>query len=417
MTPGPLSILLVAQLAPPSPLIAARRVAGLTKYLARLGYRVIVLTSAVSGNGPIDGAAAVHRTGDLLATRLNWRRDHLEALRGERAASSYARPSALEALVVPDLALVGWVPAALRRAVAVARSDQVDCVVTTSPPQSAHLIGRALQRRGIPWIAELRDGWTFEPPREQFPLAVQRTADAALEARMLRRADAVVAVTDPIAADLRERLAIEAEVITNGFDPEERPADVADGLLAPDRHSFVHTGRMAVSRSTPRPLLDALRLLRARSPETARRLEVVFAGPLSADEKRLVEASGLNGIVRAVGAVPRERALALQRAADTLLVVTEGSTRRSVATGKLFEYLGSGRPILVLGDDTEAARIVRDAGAGIATSATDSGAIADALRHLAETPLAAGARADAAARYAYPAIAARFAQTIERVTG
>ena len=43
------------------------------------------------------------------------------------------------------------------------------------------------------------------------------------------------------------------------------------------------------------------------------------------------------------------------------LSITEGSTRRSVATGKLFEYLAARRPVLVLGEGTAAADIVRSA--------------------------------------------------------
>ena len=41
----PRTILLVAHLAPPSPLSAARRTAGFAKYLGRRGHRVVVLTS------------------------------------------------------------------------------------------------------------------------------------------------------------------------------------------------------------------------------------------------------------------------------------------------------------------------------------------------------------------------------------
>ena len=68
--------------------------------------------------------------------------------------------------------------------------------------------------------------------------------------------------------------------------------------------------------------------------------------------------------MRWVGALDRNQTLALQRRADTLLVLTEGASGPSVATGKLFEYLGAGRPILVLGEGTAAADIVRSAGAG-----------------------------------------------------
>ena len=116
-----------------------------------------------------------------------------------------------------------------------------------------------------------------------------------------------------------------------------------------------------------------------------------------------------------VGWLERPRALALQRAADSLLVVTEGPSRASVATGKVFEYLGAKRPIVVLGEGTEAARIVADAGAGIATSASDPDEIADTLRRvLADTPKVDG-RNEVLERYSYPRLVERLAALIEEI--
>jgi glycosyltransferase involved in cell wall biosynthesis len=116
--------------------------------------------------------------------------------------------------------------------------------------------------------------------------------------------------------------------------------------------------------------------------------------------------------VRFVGWLERRRALALQRAADTLLVVTAGAERRSVATGKLFEYLASGRPILVLGDETEAARIVGETGSGISAPASDPHAIAEALRRVIETP-PSPPKAEAVAAYAQPVLVGRLGEMIE----
>src|SRR5437660_5235856 len=174
------TILLVTQFAPPSPLVAARRTAGLTRYLHRLGHNVVVLTSALSGEGEIEGAARVVRVRDLIASPVNWRRRHYAALTGASPAT-YSRPSWLQSVVVPDLALVGWIPFAVPRALTLARRQDFDCVITSSPPPSTHLVGLALRRRGVAWIAEFRDGWTFEPPRARFPLAVQRSADRRIE--------------------------------------------------------------------------------------------------------------------------------------------------------------------------------------------------------------------------------------------
>lgn len=408
------SILLVAQLTPPSPLSGARRPAGLVRYLSRRGHRVTVLTSLAAGGGAVAEAARTIRTRDVLSSRLNWRRGHFEAIQGrEQAAASES--SRLESIVVPDLALAGWLPFALPRALGLARAERFDCVITTSPPQSAHLVGLALRRIGVPWVADLRDGWTFDPPRPPWPLGLQSALDAGMERAVLRRADRVVAVTEPIARDLAARLGREVETITNGFDPAEPTGEALDGLLRPDRHSLVHTGRAGVSGRSPRPVLEGVARLRERAPETAARLEVVFAGPTTPSERRMLADERLGGAARSVGMLERPRAMALQRAADSLLVLAEGASARSVATNKLFEYLAAGRPVLVIGEASEAARIVREAGRGLVAPAGDAGAVAAALERLVTGDVAlAPVDLD---RYAWPALAERFEGEIEAAIG
>jgi len=410
--PAGRSILLVAQFSPPSFVVAARRVAGMTKYLTRLGHQVTVLTSRFSGKGPIEGAEAVVRTPDLLASSFNWRRRHLKAPAGKAATTR--PPSRLEWVVVPDISLVSWLPFAWKEA----RSMRPDCVITTSPPQSAHLVGLRLARRGIPWIAEFRDGWRFERARGDWPLRSQRALDDRLERAVATRADAIVAVTQPIAEDLERRFGRAVTLITNGFDPD----DVVEGgraaggsILDPKRFSVVHTGSMGFTGGTARPLVDALQLLRAEVPDLESRLEVVFAGLLSTDEAGLLQSADLDGIVRCVGALERAEVLQLQRAADLLLVVTEGARRTSVATGKLFEYLATERPILVLGTETEAARIVLGAERGAATSADDPADIAAALRGALEEPPPASPDRGAVQRYSWPVLAAEYAALVDEV--
>ncbi len=415
MLPDARSILLVAQFAPPSFVVAARRVAGMTKYLSRLGYRVTVLTSRFSGEGSIEGAAGVVRTPDLLASSVNWRRRHVRTPAAEAATTS-PPASRVESIVVPDISLVSWLPFALA-ATGGLRRARPDCVITTSPPQSAHLVGLALARLGIPWIAEFRDGWRFERPRGDWPLRLQRALDARLEGLVVRRADALVAVTRPIAADLEHRFRRRVNLITNAFDPEDVDGGGPglDSLLDPERFSIVHTGSMGFTGATTRPLVEALALLRDEAPGVAARLEVVFAGLLSTVEAELLGRSEVAGIVRCVGSLSRPSVLQLQREADLLLVVTEGARRTSVATGKLFEYLGTGRPILVLGSETEAARIVLGAARGLATPADDPRAISTALRDVLERGLPPVADRDAVERYSWPRVAAAYAELVDDV--
>jgi glycosyltransferase involved in cell wall biosynthesis len=406
-------VLLVAQLAPPSPLVAARRVEGLTKYLAREGFEITVLTSAISGDGDIDGASQVVRAPDLLATRLNWRRRHFEALTGESRKTTYGKPSRLEAVLVPDVAAATWLPFAAGSIPKLLRGRSFDCVVSSSPPPTAHLVGYLLHRRGVPWIAEFRDGWLYERLRD-WPLGWQRRFDAALERNVVLGADAIVGITQPIAEDLQQRYGVSAVAITNGFDPEERVSTNANGLLDPNRHSLVYTGRIAYSGLTPAPLVNALRRLQEVDPSAAAQLEVVLAGPLLQEEEQAFAAPDLQGIVRTVGSLDRADALGLQRDADSLLVIANGKRERSVATGKLFEYLGARKPIVVLGDASAAARIVEESEAGLTTSGSDADAIAHTLLRLLKGPLSKISE-EGASRYAYPAIAQRYAELIESV--
>jgi glycosyltransferase involved in cell wall biosynthesis len=406
-------VLLVAQLAPPSPLIPARRIAGLAKYFAAEALEVFVLTSRISGEGGIDGAKAVARTPDLMATPLNWRRAQFKALEGS-ADGSYSEPSRLQSVLVPDIAAVTWLPFAITRSLRLVRESGWDCVITTGPAHSVHLVGLALRRRGIPWIAEFRDGWTFDQPARAFPLRAQRKLDAALERRVATGADELVAVTEPIADDLSRRFGRPATVLTNAFDPEEMTDGGDSGLLDPGRFSLVHTGRMAYAGRSPVPLLEAVRALKRDNPRVAERLQVVLAGPLSAEEEPLVRAADLADTVRAVGTLDRARTLQLQHAADALLVLAEGSSRR-VATGKLFEYLATEAPILVLGDDSEAARIVAETGAGFAISGSDPSLIAPALERLITSPPERPRDAVAVEPYTYPHVARRYAELIEDV--
>ena len=382
------------------------------KYLSRLGHNVTVVTSTISGEGPVDGASAVVRAHDLLASPLNWRRRHFAALTGE-ASRGYSQPSRLQSTVVPDLSLLSWMPAATADALRLARGHRFDVVVTSSPPPSAHLVGKILRSSGLAWVAELRDGWTFEPPRPPWPLLLQRRLDEALERSVLRRADAVVGVTRPIVEDVQQRLGVKAVLITNGYDPEETTRAVERRWLDPNRHSFVHTGRTGLAGVTLRPLLEAIGLLARKDPAAARRLEFVFAGPLSVEEQELLRAPGIAPLVYVTGPLGRADVLALQREADTLVVVTGGAARPSVATGKLFEYIAAERRILVLGEETEAARIVRETRTGTATSAGDPLQIAQALADVVAESPSVERDETAVARYSWSVLAEEYADVLE----
>jgi hypothetical protein len=138
----------------------------------------------------------------------------------------------------------------------------------------------------------------------------------------------------------------------------------------------------------------------------------VLAGPSTAAERVRLADPALGGSIRHVGRLPRAEALALQRSADRLLVLTNGAP--SMATGKLYEYLKAARPIVVLGDATAAAEVVNDTHSGWTAPADEPAAIAATLQTAVEQEPPARDEA-AVARHGYDRIAARMSELITRV--
>lgn len=414
------SILLVAYFYPPCRDTGAHRPATMAKYLRRLGNRVTVLTTSAygreegAGGARGDDADGVVRTRDLQLVRARLRgADRIQAIYEGDTYSG--RPHPLSYVLVPEPLVLAWVPFALPRALRLHRAHRFDAVITTAPPESAHFIGRALARRGAAWVADVRDAWTFEPLRPPFPTRLQRRLDERLERSLMRAADVVSAVSLPVADDLLTRVGANVELVPNGWDPELVPAagvEDAASLLDPERSSLVYTGRFGSYGRDPAPLVRALRELAAEDPETAGRLELAIAGPLTGEERELLRTDVSPARISLLGTLPRERALALQRAADALLVIATAQ-RSQLPNFKLFEYLAAGRPILGLCGGTEAGRIMAETRAGEVVRADDIKAITEALRRLAATELPEP-DPERARQYSYPAAAERMADAVER---
>lgn len=419
MSNGPArSFLVIVHPFPPTPSSGANRWGAIVKYLRRDGHDVRVITSGAFGElADPSQERGVTRTADLMASPRLRSLAGLAPLAAPDATGSQppgaasspgggdaGLPPLLTRTVVPDAFLLSWAPMALRAARRALRERPADCVVTSSPNESTHLVGLALRRGSRhAWIADLRDGWTFERFLPDFPTEVQRKLNRTLERRALTGADAVMAATRPIADDLRERLALDAAHVPNAWDPDLDPdAGPESAHARGGRIELVHTGRMSGGWGRdPSALFTALRSLVAEEPGLAERVRLTLAGRLDAEESRLIAAAGLGPVVSHVGQLPRAGAVDLQRRADVLVLVTSGHSGE--ATGKLFEYLSAGRPILALAAGNEAARIIEETGTGVAVDPADAGALLAALRAAVHGGLPYAPRGLDAYRYPAPA--------------
>lgn len=378
-------LLVVVYAYPPSLLVAAVRWATLTKYLAEMGHSVTVVTS--DSFGPPTEADPVR----ALRPRS------LETVR--RPKRPYLNPR------------VAWAPFALRETRRLLRAETFDCLITSSPPESAHLVGLMLGRSRPSWVADFRDGWCFEPYMVRFRTSPQLAIDRWLEERVARGADVTVGATRPISDDLAQRYGVTSRWVSNGFDPAAVPADDAK-LPTEETRGFkiVYTGQLWGPRGrTPEPFFEALR--RVGSETDLPSVKLVHAGVLTPEDETLIDRTGVSELVEHVGVLGRAEVVALQRSADVLLLITSADSQQ--ATGKLFEYLAAGKPILALADGNEAERLVRETGTGVAVRPGDVDAIADALRRAARGDLSREYAPHGIEQYAYPRLAEEMADVIE----
>ena len=376
-----MKVLLVTMYFPPAGGGGVQRPLKFATHLPSFGIETHVLAP--------DDPKWVHRDDDLAPPTQAWvHRAQYVGPTGKRPADELHGTEGLERfatqvrlfgrrLLVPD-ENVSWNLTAIPAATRIVKQEGIDVVITTSPPNSIHLIGAAVKRwTGVKWVADLRDSIAAHPHRRTESLAVRakETTAAGIARLVARQADAIVAAAEAIADEARG-LEPNAEVTTipNGCD-----FDDFDGLdyRRGERFTITHAGSFFGKRS-PRPFLEAL--AQSGLDVTAR-----FVGDFRPADREWAETLGLGDRLELHPYTTHRRALELQRSSDALLLLIPeaGGRGRGVLSGKVFEYLAAERPILAaVPPDGAAADLLRETGAAIVTPPDDVEAIRAGLVEL-----------------------------------
>lgn len=328
-------------------------------------------------------------------------------------------------LLTPD-SYVLWSARAARVASALHRLRHFDALLTTSSPDSAHLLGLWLKRRtGIPWIADFRDPWTrrmaYAPPT-----AWHERLHHHLEREVLLYADAVVVTSEETRLDFLSRTqALPPEkivVITNGFDEEDFAAAAAQPERPDTTGAILHAGQL----NPERPIEPYLRGLREylAMPEVPSLPVSVFAGGHYDADEEAVRRMGLEEKIRFLSNRPHLESVADCLRARVLLLLEQPSERGAlILPGKIFEYLRARRPILALVHPKgAAARLIRELEAGVVVDPSEPAAIARALRTLLVSTESSESERftpslDVVAPFERRALTARLAQLLDTTIG
>jgi glycosyltransferase involved in cell wall biosynthesis len=143
------------------------------------------------------------------------------------------------------------------------------------------------------------------------------------------------------------------DVIYNGFDEED-----FSGIVPTDTDLFTITYVGTLSESYPiDTFLDALQDLLTNHPE----IRIRFVGSVSYQQQQML-ARIPDRNVELIPQVEHHQAITYMVQSDMLLlVIPRHSSGKGIVTGKVFEYLASGTPILGIGPpDGDSAHIIRE---------------------------------------------------------
>ena len=286
-------------------------------------------------------------------------------------------------LFVPD-ARCWWVKPSVRYLKQYLKEHPVDAIVSTGPPHSMHLIALKLKKSlGLPWVADFRDPWTEIDYYDELHLT--RWADRKhhrLEREVLTQADKIVTVAPDGARRLGRLGNRNVRVIYNGFDRDD---DTQQAISPPEKFTITYLGVLSKTQN-PEMLWQTLGELAKTDESFRNNLKINLIGQIDNSVAASIEAQGLGSFTSFGSYTPHDQVSAVHRSSTLLLLLLMPDSEpraKGLVTGKLFEYMASGRPILCIGpEDGDAARILNETHAGTTVSFENKEKIKEVVKSL-----------------------------------
>lgn len=324
---------------PPENAIGAARPFRFYKYLQRFGWTPVVITA--SPQDPARKLENVHYVPDPFLAK--------------HRSTAWHAERAIRRFLVPGQNGMAW-----SRRVARFCESQLNrniegrvALYSTFPPLGTHLAAlQVVRRHPLCWVADFRDpcfrDLYHSPGKKTVARRLRISIGTQIEQKIIEEPTIVIANTDAAAEEWKARFPRAAgriQVIWNGFDGSDNLA--APALPPHTRKVLIHTGTMYGGRHTG-PVLPSLDRLIRTNRLTADSIVLRFVGAtdegslLPIDTALSAERQGWLEVTRTT--VPRHRAIQMAREADGLFLVQPQSLTQ--VPGKLYEYIGIGRPIL-----------------------------------------------------------------------
>lgn len=276
-----------------------------------------------------------------------------------------------------------WILPATFHAVREIKRENINCIITTSPPVSVNLVGLLVKLiTGVKWVADFRDPWLNEAGSKRLhpTSALSLKIESYLEKKVIQKADSVFTTTDNLRDKFREQYndLSEKKFITvyNGF--EKSAFSCLSNEKKYKKFTLTYAGTLYLGR-TPEPIFKAInRLIRQKdiSPDQVcikliGNCDNIDGVPTS----EMIHAYGLGTVVEVLKPVPYTKVLEIISKSHIAMLFAPNQPMQIPA--KLFDYIGAGTPVLALAEPGATADLVNTKKVGKAFAPDDIKSVAN----------------------------------------
>lgn len=338
------------------------------KYLPQFGWEPIVLCPEHGAYSYMDPTLEVdYKSLNIKVVRVGNETIHNSAFasylikRTESVKNTIRRIS--DWFYIPDNKKQ-WTIKAIEIGLKLIEEEKIDLIFSSAPPFSSHLAAIELgNKTNTKVVVDYRDAWT-NSHLERFPTFWHKKKNEELEEFVAKNADSICAINQPILDSVSKAYRNNQlkKVISHGYDSDDFEKAMLlplDSRLQDNQHIyFIHNG-LFYNERRPDELLISFSKLKDKG--AIPRLKLVLQGGLDETQKKLLDKWGLTKDVIDLGYQAHTQSLRNMMGCDAnILLIGHKKRADQIVTGKLFEYIGSQKPIIALVPPGEAQKIVEE---------------------------------------------------------
>lgn len=281
-----------------------------------------------------------------------------------------------------------WVIPAARQAIKEIKQVRFDCIMTSSPPHSSHLIGLIVKKcSNVKWIADFRDPWIDVLPNRSSLVrsALSDKNENWLEKLVIRNADKIITTTDEHRKVIASRFPHEPPkkfvYIPNGIDSEKFNNSLPERY---DKFTISYVGTIYLKR-TPEPIFKAIQELVHSNKIRPDEIRFKLIGDCGLIDGKptasIARAHGLEKIVEVSGPVPYMDAITVMQRSH-LLVLLATAIQNINIPAKIYDYFGSGTKIIAITEHGATSRLIESTKSGECFKPSDIDGIAEYIFQL-----------------------------------